>query len=83
MPDQIIRDGYYHEGEFVGQWSAGDTPPVLGDPPCIVVMGRTAEETRRAFALLDARENPTTESVAWMVSGGGGWLRDAWWLRDA
>jgi hypothetical protein len=57
MPD-TIRDGWL--AEYMGErrpWVAykSDVPESPHDEPCVVVTGRTAQETREAFELLDNR----------------------------
>lgn len=59
MPDTTIREGWF--GSWKGhEWAARETPGVYVLPgeepvPCVVVTGRTAQETREAFELLDNR----------------------------
>ena len=57
MPDTTIREGWLQPGSpsYSDDWLVYGRAPRKTDEPCVVVTGRTAQETREAFELLDNR----------------------------
>lgn len=55
MPDTVVRDGWaIGVAVYLNPFPPGSVG-ALHSEPCVVVTGRTAQETREAFELLDNR----------------------------